>query len=123
MDGWFSHLINDGTTPTLPGKDDLFNYYETSTLKQNCIDIPWGPSPLSATVTTRDGHVKKGEELFTSYGACYWVGQLFNICGKDIELDKKCLEKYSRFASALKSVSVVYSKEAEELEAEFDTLL
>mmetsp|Transcript_8074 Transcript_8074/g.18030 ORF Transcript_8074/g.18030 Transcript_8074/m.18030 type:complete len:101 (-) Transcript_8074:602-904(-) len=34
--------------------------------------IPFGPSPVLATVTTKK--VKKGEELFTSYGVVYWLG-------------------------------------------------
>mmetsp|Transcript_8075 Transcript_8075/g.18032 ORF Transcript_8075/g.18032 Transcript_8075/m.18032 type:complete len:386 (-) Transcript_8075:602-1759(-) len=80
LDGaWTSHFINDGAS-LLDAKsegrpvseEDIEQYYFQSTKAKNCIHIPFGPSPVLATVTTKK--VKKGEELFTSYGVVYWLG-------------------------------------------------
>ncbi|KAL7535264.1 hypothetical protein ACHAXR_010501 [Thalassiosira sp. AJA248-18] len=75
---WTSHYINDGASLLDMQKtgtsieDGIEQYYTQSTQNKNCIHIPFGPSPILATVTTKK--VKKGQELFTSYGVVYWLG-------------------------------------------------
>ena len=78
---WTSHYINDGTSllDTIQQKDSsiedgIEEYYTQSTSNKNCIHIPFGPSPILATITTKK--VKKGQELFTSYGVVYWLGSV-----------------------------------------------
>lgn len=76
LDGaWTSHYINDGASMLdceSITEADIEQYYMRSTKAKNCIHIPFGPSPILATITTKK--VKKGEELFTSYGVVYWLG-------------------------------------------------
>jgi len=79
LDGiWTSHFINDGASlldmqnSGTSIEDEIERYYTQSTKEKNCIHIPFGPSPVLATVTTKK--VKKGQELFTSYGVVYWLG-------------------------------------------------
>lgn len=80
-DIWTSHYINDGaslldaqtsSSGASSMEEGIEQYYTQSTGAKNCIHIPFGPSPILATVTTKK--VKKGEELFTSYGVVYWLG-------------------------------------------------
>mmetsp|Transcript_12493 Transcript_12493/g.26303 ORF Transcript_12493/g.26303 Transcript_12493/m.26303 type:complete len:396 (-) Transcript_12493:11-1198(-) len=75
---WTSHYINDGASLLdCRGKiteGDIEQYYLQSTKSKNCIHIPFGPSPVLATVTTKK--VKKNQELFTSYGVVYWLGTI-----------------------------------------------
>lgn len=75
---WTSHYINDGASllDTIQQKDTsiedgIEEYYTQSSSNKNCIHIPFGPSPLLATITTKK--VKKGQELFTSV---YWLGSV-----------------------------------------------
>lgn len=80
LDGaWTSHYINDGASmldcKTIT-EADIEQYYRSSTKAKNCIHIPFGPSPILATITTKK--IKKGEELFTSYGVVYWLGAMDN---------------------------------------------
>ena len=49
--------------------------------------IPFGPAPLMATVTTCK--VKKGEELFTTYGGSYWLETLVQKMEEDEGNDVK----------------------------------
>ena len=72
--GWGSHLINDGAAPESADAAAISAYYERSARARNCVHVPWGPSPLVATVATRK--IRKGEELLTSYGCVYWLGEL-----------------------------------------------
>lgn len=81
---WTSHYINDGSsllehtksvgTSSSSIEDGIEQYYLQSTQAKNCIHIPFGPSPVLATITTKK--VKKGQELFTSYGVVYWLGAI-----------------------------------------------
>ena len=64
--GFISHRINDGTTVAANSEEGVLEYYQSSRRAKNCLHIPFGPSPLYATVTTKK--VKKGEELLTTYG-------------------------------------------------------
>ena len=64
--GFISHRINDGATVAANSEEGVLEYYQSSRRAKNCVHIPFGPSPLLATVTTKK--VKKGDELFTTYG-------------------------------------------------------
>jgi hypothetical protein len=66
VDGWVSHLINDSAVITSYKEEGVLSYYKSSKLGKNCIHIPFGPSPILATVTTKK--IAIGEELFTTYG-------------------------------------------------------
>ena len=81
VDAWVSQMINDGATVQSNTEDGDLEYYEATKFAKNCIHIPFGPSPIMATVTTRK--VKKGQEFFTTYGATYWLGVLLDIHGED----------------------------------------
>jgi hypothetical protein len=65
-DGWVSHYINDGAVITSKTEQGVLHYYQASKRSKNCIHIPFGPSPIIATVTTKK--VAKDEELLTMYG-------------------------------------------------------
>lgn len=69
---WVSHYINDGATLRENSVAGVEDYYQNSKATKNCIHVPFGPSPILATVATKK--IKKGEELFTSYGCVYWIG-------------------------------------------------
>ena len=58
-------------------------HHHQSTQAKNCIHIPFGPSPLLATITTKK--VKKGQELFTSYGVVYWLGALSTTATRSVD--------------------------------------
>jgi hypothetical protein len=64
--GFDSHRVNDGATVLSNTDRGALTYYQSSRAAANCVHVPFGPSPLLATVTTRK--VKKGEELLTTYG-------------------------------------------------------
>ncbi|CAB9520245.1 expressed unknown protein [Seminavis robusta] len=68
---WISHLINDGAIVESNTEQGLLDYYRETTKLKNCVTIPFGPAPLMVTVT--NCKVKKGEELFTTYGGSYWL--------------------------------------------------
>ena len=75
-DAWTSHYINDGASLINKNinEDSIEQYYSQSKKTKNCCHIPFGPSPILGTITTKK--VKKGEELFTSYGVVYWLGSV-----------------------------------------------
>ena len=64
--GFDSHRINDGATVSTNSEDGALAYYQASRRAKNCVIVPFGPSPLLATVTTRK--IKKGDEILTTYG-------------------------------------------------------
>ena len=64
--GFDSHRVNDGATVLSNTEHGALSYYQASRAVANCVHVPFGPSPLVATVTTRK--IKKGEELLTTYG-------------------------------------------------------
>jgi len=70
-DGWFCGFINDAATVNFQGGVE---YYPKSRSAQNIEIIPFSIAPFQVGVTTKD--VKKGEELFVSYGYNYWVNAL-----------------------------------------------
>lgn len=75
--GWLGHLVNDAATivdDDGPSVDAVSSYLRTTASRENCAIVPFGPSPLLATVTTRP--VARHEELFASYGVPYWLDAL-----------------------------------------------
>ena len=62
---WVSQYINDGSIMIDNSEVGVSNYYKESKERKNCIHIPFGPSPIMATVATRK--IKKGEELTDYY--------------------------------------------------------
>ena len=82
-DTWISHLINDGAVVEFNTEEGLLDYYKMSAQRKNCVNIPFGPSPILATVTS--SKVKKGDELFTTYGGSYWLDSLLESATKDGE--------------------------------------
>jgi len=79
--GWTSPMINDGATVTSNTEAGVLDYYQQSRQARNCIHIPFGPSPVLATITTKK--VKKGDELLTSYGGTYWLGVWLDVHGQE----------------------------------------
>ena len=72
---WVSHYINDGAIVQSNDQKGIEEYYRQTKQRKNSIHLPFGPSPVMATVATKK--IKKGEEIFTSYGCVYWLGVLF----------------------------------------------
>lgn len=123
VDGWVSQMINDGATVTENSEDGVLKYYQSSKKAKNCIHIPFGPSPIMATVATKK--IKKGEELFTSYGGTYWLGVWLDIHGEEgigitNEIQKEIKETATDLLKSMKGVSVVYSNQLEALQEAFD---
>ena len=118
---WVSQMINDGAAVESNSEEGVLDYYQASGKKRNCIHIPWGPSPIMATVTTKK--VKKGEELFTTYGGTYWLGVWLDIHGEEgvgitDSIQEKIKETATELLKCMQSVSVVYAAQAESMEAE-----
>lgn len=125
VDGWVSQMINDGATVTANTEEGILEYYRQTKLAKNCIHIPFGPSPIMATVTTKK--VKKGEELFTSYGGTYWLGVWLNVHGEEgtpitAEIQKEIRETATDLFACMKSVSVVYGNQLEALGVGFENI-
>jgi hypothetical protein len=72
--GWVSHFINDGAIVHSNSEIGVLDYYAESRKAKNCVHVPFGPSPILATVTTKQ--IEKGQELFTSYGCMYWLQEI-----------------------------------------------
>lgn len=77
--GWSSHYINDSHIVHENSEAGVLQYYQDSTRQRNCVFVPFGPSPLMTAVTT--SKIKKGQELFTSYGCVYWLEALLEQQG------------------------------------------
>lgn len=124
LPGWSSHRINDGATVLENSEDGVLTYYRASRKAKNCVLVPFGPSPLLATVTTKK--VGKGDELFTTYGCSYWLESLLTGTGEaeetsmteSIVLEAK--EVAMDVLRGMQSVAVTNAGEAEELQAVFD---
>lgn len=80
---WNSHRINDGAIVSSNTEEGVLKYYRDSRLAKNCVNIPFGPSPLLATITSKN--LSRGEELFTTYGCSYWLQSLMNKTGETEE--------------------------------------
>lgn len=122
---WVSQYINDGAIVTSNDEMGVSQYYEQSKRKKNCIHIPFGPSPIMATVATRK--IKKGEELFTSYGCVYWLGVMFSDeegSGPDLtgQIQQQIKESALDLFEAMKIVSTMCGNQLEELKRAYDDL-
>lgn len=125
VDGWVSQMINDGATVMKNSEEGVLKYYDLSKKAKNCIHIPFGPSPIMATATTKK--VKKGEELFTSYGGTYWLGVWLDIHGEEgieisNEIQKEIRETAKDLLKSMKGISLVYSNQIEALQEAFDRI-
>jgi hypothetical protein len=80
---FLAHLVNDGSTVLHASEQGLLDYYVTSRQRKNCVFIPFGPAPILALVTTCP--VRRGDELWTSYGANYWLDRLLAHGGDENE--------------------------------------
>jgi len=123
--GWVSQMINDGATVTENTETGVLDYYQKSGAAKNCIHIPFGPSPILATVTTRK--VKQGEELLTSYGGTYWLGVWLDLHGAEgVAITKPMEEEIQASARDLRrsmqSARLVYANQLEALQIEFDKI-
>ena len=123
--GWVSQFINDGATVDSNSEKGVLDYYIATKSKKNCVHIPWGPSPIMVTVTTKK--VKKGEELLTSYGSTYWLGVLLDIRGEEgvgitAEIQKEIKDTATDLLKSMQTVSVMYENQVLSLGAEFSKI-
>mmetsp|Transcript_4000 Transcript_4000/g.9212 ORF Transcript_4000/g.9212 Transcript_4000/m.9212 type:complete len:318 (-) Transcript_4000:2559-3512(-) len=119
--GWISHFINDGATAVANSEVGMLDYYTASRKFKNCVHVPFGPAPLVATVTTKK--VKKGEELFTSYGCLYWIESLLQEGEDCTEVTDAATEEAKQTAqdlfTAMQSARTMYAKQQAELQESF----
>ena len=128
LDGiWTSHFINDGSSllNTNINGDSIEQYYVQSTKAKNCCHIPFGPSPILATITTKK--VKKGEELFTSYGVVYWLGSVEDPDDADVavmteKLQEQIVESARDLQKAMTLATTGYANESSDLDEAFNAL-
>lgn len=124
---WVSQYINDGATVGKGTEGGVSRYYRESKARKNCVHVPFGPSPIMATVATRK--IKKGEELFTSYGCVYWLGALEAEGGVEDApgmtglIQSQIRESAEDLFGCMKSVKTTYGTEIEDLEAAIKGLL
>ena len=114
LDGWVGQIVNDGAKPSSPSVQDLIQYHYASLAKVNCHELPFGPSPLLATVTSRD--VQKGEELFAHYGIEYWSAKIGEAMGLDWQ---QCMEHEEQARAKLQDALVKNQQDIDVLEKEF----
>ena len=118
---WNGHLVNDGAIVSENSEQGMLDYYTASQRSKNCVHIPFGPSPLLAVVTTRK--VKKGEELFTTYGCLYWLetiikpGEEYADATEAVRLQAR--ETAQDLLTAMRSAQTMYVNQQAELEESF----
>jgi len=122
---WVSQFINDGALVECNSERAVLDYYKATKSKKNCIHIPWGPSPIIVSVTTKK--VKKGEEFFTSYGSTYWLGVCLDIHGEEgvgmtTEIQKQIQGTASDLIKSMEMVSVLYASQRGSFQLEFDKI-
>ena len=121
---WVSHYINDGATMLENSQVGVMAYYSKSKAKKNCIHVPFGPSPIMATVATKK--IKKGDELFTSYGCVYWIGVQYSGEQGVTELTGPIQEQINESArdlfAAMGSVATRYQNQIKALQIAFDNI-
>jgi hypothetical protein len=121
--GWVSQIINDGATVEENSDKGVLDYYRASGKSKNCIHIPFGPSPILATVTTKK--VKKGEELLTSYGGTYWLGVWLDVHGEEGVTITPAIQSEIQASArdlmqSMQSVNLLYKSQLEALQSAFD---
>jgi hypothetical protein len=128
-DTWTSHYINDGaslldTSKSTSIEAGIEQYYAQSTRAKNCIHIPFGPSPILATITNKK--VKKGNELFTSYGVVYWLGAVDTTSNSSPAMTEKLQSQITQSArdlqKAIEDAKRGYAVEMNDLEKVFGDL-
>jgi hypothetical protein len=121
---WISHYINDGAVVTTNSEMGMLDYYTESKRKKNCVHIPFGPAPIIATVTTRK--VKKGEELFTSYGCIYWAESIIkeDECVVDVtdSVQIKAKETAQDIFTAWKNSQTIHESQQIQLQESFERI-
>ena len=120
-DGWLGHYINDGATVLSNTHQGIMDYYDASKKSKNCVQIPFGPSPILATVTTRK--VKKGQELFTSYGCFYWLETILKDGEECTPINERALVQAKETAQdlfqAMQACRIKYKNQEEQLSKAF----
>ena len=117
VDGcWVSQMINDGASVKTQSEEGILTYYKESKKRKNCIHIPFGPSPVMATIATRK--IKKGEEIFTSYGCTYWALDVGITPRIQLEINDSAKD----LLSSMKLASSLYRNELEEIEAAYNKI-
>ncbi|CAJ1909308.1 unnamed protein product [Cylindrotheca closterium] len=117
---WVSHYINDGATLRENSIAGVEDYYRNSKASKNCIHVPFGPSPIMATVATKK--IKKGQELFTSYGCVYWIGVQYrdeDSAPMTKEIQEQIKESAQDLFAAMNVVSTRYQTATQALEEVF----
>ena len=122
--GWVGHLVNDGAVVNVNTEAGLLQYYTESNRRNNCVNIPFGPSPIVATVTTRA--ISKGDELFTSYGCLYWLQDLLQPEEEPTDVTDNVVAQSKETAklllSSMQKASTTYKKQVAELQVVFENL-
>jgi hypothetical protein len=121
---WLGHRVNDGAVVESNTEAGVLDYYEKSRQAKNCVPVPFGPSPVLATVTTCQ--VKKGDEIFTSYGCSYWLeaiwpGEESTDITEDIQFQVR--ETARDLFTGMQGVRANHGKEWTALEASFAKML
>lgn len=121
--GWLSHYVNDGATILTNSEDGVLEYYRQSAKTRNCVLVPFGPSPLMATVATKK--IKKGQEFFTSYGCMYWLEQLLGESQEECTDITEAIQVEAKVAAtvlyhAMKGVEVTCKAAAEVVQEAFE---
>lgn len=123
--GWVSQMINDGATVLEKSENGVLDYYKSSSRSRNCIHIPFGPSPIMATITTKK--VKKGEELLTTYGGIYWLGVTeFDAKLPDVgitpAISAEIRASANDLVSSIKAARTIYESQSLALQEAFNAL-
>jgi hypothetical protein len=118
---WNGHFVNDGATLSENSEQGMIDYYIASQKSKNCVHIPFGPSPLIAVVTTRK--VKKGEELFTTYGCLYWLETIIRPgeeCADATEaVQLKARDTAQDILTAMQGAQTMYVNQQAEIQESF----
>ena len=119
--GWVSQMINDGAIVSEPTEAGILQYYQAAKVNNNCVHIPFGPSPILATITTKK--LKAGSELFTTYGGVYWLGNFANhsvpitpVIRQEIQATAKTLQ------TCIQTANRLYSNPMEALQLAYENL-
>lgn len=121
---WNAHFVNDGATLFENSEQGMLDYYTASSSRKNCVHIPFGPSPLLALVTTRK--VKKGEELFTTYGCLYWLENIIQPgeeCADATDAVRlKARETAQSILTAMQGAQTMYANQQAEIQDSFSKM-
>lgn len=120
---WASHRINDGAVVMSNSEKGVMDYYQASQKAKNCVNVPFGPSPILATVCTK--YIGKGEELFTTYGCSYWLDSLLKHTPEveEIDMTLSIIQEAKKVAmdilNWMKSTALSYRVQAIQLDSFF----